>query len=213
MMKKNIAIKIFGSGSRAGISITFLIKNPLANGGCQIYYHDIGGYLNRKQKLETIKEFGNVRKMGWRTITPNAHHDWINQRDEAFLNYLPLGDKDSKRNKGTVSTVFTLYSSGVKTNRDAWAYNFSKDSLARNMRSTIVFYNEEVDRYRRSCEGKHDEDKPEAKDFINYDSNRIHWDVANKNDLAKNITSNLNSDHIRHGMYRSYCKQWLYFDK
>ena len=204
---------VFGQGTRTAISILILVKNPLHKDECRIYYHDIGDYLNRKQKLETIKELGNVRQMDWRTIIPNAYYDWINQRDEAFLNYLPLGDKDSKRNKGTVPTVFTLYSSGVKTNRDAWAYNFSKDSLVRNMRSTIVFYNEEVNRYRRACEGKHDEDKPEAQDFINYDSTRIHWDVANKNDLAKNITSNLNSDHIRHGMYRPYCKQWLYFDK
>ena len=53
----------------------------------------------------------------FRPIIPNAHHDWINQRNETFLNYLTLGDKDIKRNKGTVSSVFTLYSSGVKTNR------------------------------------------------------------------------------------------------
>ena len=60
---------------------------------CQIRYHDIGDYLDRKQKLDTIKGFGSIGNMEdrFRPIIPNAHHDWINQRSEAFLNYLPSG--------------------------------------------------------------------------------------------------------------------------
>ena len=204
---------VFGQGTRTTIAILLLVKNPLANGDCQIHYHDIGDYLNRKQKLETIKDLGNVRKMDWRTITPNAHHDWINQRDEAFLNYLPLGDKDSKRNRGTAPTVFDLYSRGVATSRDAWAYNFSKDSLTRNIQTTIAFYNEEVDRYQRACEGKHDDEKPDVQDFIKYDSTRLHWDRSNKKDVAKNISSKFIPANLRNSIYRPFCKQWLYFDR
>ena len=104
--------KIFGSGSRAGIAVTFLVKKKNAQGECQIRYHDIGDSLDRKQKLDTISVFGSIGNMAglWRDISPNKHHDWINQRSEAFLNYLPLGDKDNKRNKGAVASVFTLYS-------------------------------------------------------------------------------------------------------
>ena len=202
---------VFGQGTRTTIAILILIKNPLHKGVCQIYYHDIGDYLNRKQKLETIKEFGNVRKMDWRTISPNAHHDWINQRDESFLNYLPLVDKENKRNKGTVDSVFTLYSSGVKTNRDTWAYNFSKEGLAENMENTIAFYNSEIHRYQKAFEGNKTAEKPDVGDFVNYDSTKIHWaDLTDR--VEKNKIDYFNQENLRNGIYRPFCKQWLYFD-
>ena len=43
--------KIFGSGSRTPIAITFLVKNPSKKGKTEIHYHDIGDYLTREQKL------------------------------------------------------------------------------------------------------------------------------------------------------------------
>ena len=207
--------KIFGSGSRAGIAVTFLVKKKNAQGECQIRYHDIGDSLDRKQKLDTISDFGSIGNMAglWRDISPNKYHDWINQRNETFLNYLPLGDKDTKRNKGTVSSVFTLYSRGVATSRDAWAYNFSKAVLEENMQRTIAFYNSEVERYRHACEGKSDDNKPIVGDFLNYDSTQIHWDRANKKEVTQNKTSEFNPDNLRVGLYRPFCKQGLYFNR
>ena len=45
--------KIFGSGSRTPISITILVKklSQLQDSKATIYYHDIGDYLTREQKL------------------------------------------------------------------------------------------------------------------------------------------------------------------
>lgn len=202
--------KIFGSGSRAGIAITFLIKNPFAKNNCQVYYHDIGDYLNRKQKLETIKEFGNVRKMDWRTITPNAHHDWINQRDEAFLNYLPLGDRDSKRNKETVPTVFDLYSNGMKSNRDPWVYNFSEDELIENMERTIAFYNNQVQRYKQVCVVKNNSDKPIVDDFVEKDSRKISWSSTLTAHLVRGRETVHDKENIRKVVYRPFNKLCLY---
>ena len=206
---------VFGEGTRTNVAILLLVKKKDAQGKCQIRYRDIGDSLDRKQKLDTISVFGSIQNMEslWETIEPNKHHDWINQRSEAFLNYLPLGDKDSKRNKGTTPSVFTLYSGGVKTNRDAWAYNFSKETLTENMEKTIAFYNREVERYQQACEGKSDDNRPVVGDFLNYDSTRIHWDFANKNDVANNTESRFLTKNLRVGFYRPFCMQWLYFDR
>ena len=46
--------KIFGSGSRAPIAITILVKNPAHVGKAQIFYRDIGDYLTREDKLNRI---------------------------------------------------------------------------------------------------------------------------------------------------------------
>ena len=206
---------VFGSGSRAGIALSFLVKKKDAEGECQIQYHDIGDYLDRKQKLETIKGFRSIGNMEdrFRPIIPNAHHDWINQRSETFLNYLPLGDMDTKRNKGKVQTVFTLYSSGVKTNRDAWVYNFSKETLAENMQKTIAFYNSEVGRYQQACNEKKDSEKPVVNEFINYDSTQIHWDNKIIGDIKKGKFAKYHNGNIRYGLYRPFTKQQLYLDR
>ena len=147
---------VFGEGTRTNVAILFLVKKKDASGACKIRYHDIGDYLDRKQKLDIIRGFGSVGNMEdcWRSIKPNKHHDWINQRNEVFLNYLPLGDKDNKKNKGAVPSIFTLYSLGVATNRDAWPYNSSKAALAKNMQKTIAFYNSELLRYQQVCNDK-----------------------------------------------------------
>ena len=204
---------VFGEGTRTNVAIVFLVKKKDASGACQIRYHDIGDYLNREQKLDTIKGFSSIGNMEdcFRPIIPNVHHDWINQRNETFLNYLPLGEKDNKRNKGTVPSVFTLYGRGVATCRDAWAYNFSKVNLAENMEKTIRFYNSEVERYQKACIGKKDSEKPVVNAFVNYDSTKIHWgDLTGY--IKKNEASNFSRGNLRNGIYRPFSKQWLYFD-
>jgi len=67
--------KIFGSGSRAPIAISLLVKNPKATEHGNIYFHDIGDYLSQQDKLIKITEFvsitGITAAYGWQTITPD----------------------------------------------------------------------------------------------------------------------------------------------
>ena len=42
-----------------------------------------------------------------------------------------MGSKDAKAGK-TDDTIFKLYSRGLATGRDAYVYNFSRDSCAKN---------------------------------------------------------------------------------
>jgi predicted helicase len=88
--------KIFGSGSRTPISITLLIKKPKHTGKATIYYHDIGDYLNRDEKLKIIKEFGSVGGMEFKTIESNEHGDWISQRSDIFDTYINIENNDNQ---------------------------------------------------------------------------------------------------------------------
>ena len=88
--------KVFGQGSRAPVAITVLVRNPKASHeGCRIHYRDIGDYLTREEKLKILSDAGSIAGVDdWQTITPNRHHDWIGQRDEAFQELTPMGSKD-----------------------------------------------------------------------------------------------------------------------
>ena len=107
-----------------------------------IYYHDIGDYLTQAEKLAIITKFHSVagieQEKAWQHITPDSHHDWVNQRDDSFGEFIVIGSKGR-----TETAIFEVYSLGLTTNRDAWCYSASANALERNMGATIKFYNRE----------------------------------------------------------------------
>jgi len=195
---------VFGEGTRTNVAITLLIKNPEHTGVCKLFYHDIGDYLSREEKLKIIKDFGGIQGIEWETLTPNKNHDWINQRDPVFDKFISLGDKKDP----STPTIFEVYSSGVKTNRDAWCYNFSRDAVAANMGRMIDFYNQQVEAYQK-IEGQ----KPSVENFVDTDSKKINWSRGLKSDLTKLRKYELQIESLVQGVYRPYCKQWVYFNK
>jgi SOS-response transcriptional repressor LexA len=48
---------VFGEGPRTPVAISLFIKNPAKTGPCELYYHDIGDYLSREEKLGIINIF------------------------------------------------------------------------------------------------------------------------------------------------------------
>lgn len=198
--------QIFGSGSRAPIAISILVKNPNKNQRGQIYFHDIGDYLTRQQKLETIRKFGNIdgitRHNGWINIVPDRFNDWINQRDPDFNTYISMGDKKDRQ---TIS-IFDNYSRGLESARDPWSYNASKIVLQKNINQLINTFNNEVKRYQAS------EKFSKIEDFVIKDSTKISWSSSLLQKVTKNITYSLNIKNIYYALYRPFSKQYLYFD-
>ena len=129
--------KVFGAGSRSTIAITIGVKNPERT-GFTLRYRDIGDYLTTDQKLKIVEQ-GTVKTVEWLSIEPNSHGDWLHQRNEDFGSWPVLGEK----NAATLDAnrFFYQFSSGLKTGRDAWAYNFSSGSLRDNIKDTIDYYN------------------------------------------------------------------------
>jgi predicted helicase len=189
--------KIFGSGSRAPIAISLLVKNPDAKQHGQIYLHDIGDYLSREDKLEKITAFASIggitESKGWQAITPDQHGDWLTQRDDSFSDFLSIGNK---KDKGAVC-IFESYSSGVKTNRDYWAYNSSKRHLLSNMGRMIKFY--------RECLADNN------RDDIN-DSKKISWSWVLRERFSKGKSADFNEEKAALSMFRPFSKMWLYYD-
>jgi predicted helicase len=206
--------KIFGSGSRAGIAIALFIKNPAKSGKCEIYYNDIGDYLSRDEKLGMIKVLQSVngihREKKWQRLQPNKSHDWINQRDPAFENFVSLGDKKDD----SALTIFESYSRGIATSRDAWCYNSSETALTSNMSRMIDFYNQQVDRFSKACVGKSKSDLAELVDkVVDNDPTKISWSANLKADVARLTKHLFDNERIVTHVYRPFCKQAGYFDR
>ncbi len=187
----------FGSGSRAPIAISVLVKSPFKSERGRIFFHDIGDYLSRAEKLRIVSEFGSVqgveRARRWVEIDPNEQHDWVGQRDVAFDQFISVGDKKDK----SASVIFGGYSNGVKTNRDAWAYNASRTALGLNMKGMIDFYHEALD-----------DPKSES---IN-DQSKISWSYVLRQKFEKRQSSSFDEHKIRTALYRPFSKTNLYYD-
>ncbi len=202
--------KIFGQGSRAPIAVTLLVRDPDHVGPATIHYHDIGDYLSREDKLARLTAFGDVSDIPWQEITPNAAGDWVNQRGELFETCAPLGDKAGR----SAEAVFETYSLGVVTNRDAWAYNFSRDRPIANMDATIGFYEAERSRLARAVgSGVLPRTDEAVNGFVNTDPSRISWTRGLKHDLRLDKPAAMDAARAVASMYRPFCKQWLYFDR
>ena len=96
----------------------------LRHEGCRIHYGEIGEYLKRPEKLKILRETDSVLRFSdWQIITPNQYYDWIEQRSDTFTDFYPLGTKEAKAGNAD-NAIFKLFSSGYKTGRDPYIYNF-----------------------------------------------------------------------------------------
>src|SRR5699024_2864374 len=189
--------KIFGSGSRTPIAISILIKDDSDNH--ELYYHDIGDYLSREDKLGILSEAKSVSGLDWLKIIPDVNNDWINQRDVNYSSYRAMADENN--------SIFNLKDIGIVTNRDAWVSNFSDNSLRRNVSSMIDNYNSEVDKLDKVTEKLNDKT---VVPYITDDESKVSWSRSLKQRAARHEKTEFDENSIMISMYRPFTKKYLY---
>lgn len=193
--------QIFGEGSRAPVVITILVYHPEKTGKAEIHYCDIGDYLKREEKLDILRNRKSISssEISWEILEPNEYGDWINLRSDLFGSFVIIGDKHDKSLKEEFFNK--VYSNGLKTQRDAWCWNFSKKNLAYNIKNAITFYNSQVD----------DDDLSEDK--ILYDRKKFSWTRATINSCLKKKRFNFDEKCFVVGCYRPFIRQNIYFSR
>lgn len=189
--------KIFGSGSRTPISITILVKKPnqAQDTKAAIYYHDIGDYLSREQKLALVRKFKSVdsKALKWQLIHPNEKGDWLNQRDGSFDEF--IGMTPERKFKTSSQSWFILNSRGNETGRDTWVYNYSQKALNNHINIIVNEYNKNV-----GCK---------SKDELNYDETKVSWTSSLISKVLKGQSIH-NENIFADAVYRPFCKMRTY---
>ncbi|MDE0326635.1 MAG: DEAD/DEAH box helicase family protein [Candidatus Poribacteria bacterium] len=196
---------VFGGGSRTPVAITLLVKNPNAtHEGCRIHYHDIGDYLTHEEKLDALSKAVSIKGFSdWQTIKPNKHHDWIDQRSDAFTNFYPLGSEAAKKGEAN-DAIFRLYLRGLETTRDAYIYNFSRKACAENamrMAQDYLAARSEIE----------ENPKLTADEAARLHSSNIKWSQELKNRIQRRMTQ-FEDSHIRKAAYRPFVATNCYAD-
>ncbi|MBO3796493.1 DEAD/DEAH box helicase [Bacillus subtilis] len=187
---------VFGEGSRTLVAITILVKDGSDNH--EIYYHDIGDYLSKEQKLSTIDEYKSVEGISWDKIIPDDNNDWLNQRDERYQSFVPLySDSNNK--------IFNEMMIGVTTSRDYWVYGFSKEKTIENAERMVENYNSEIERLKQIGESGNVK-------LINTNGSFVNWSRALKNKFEKSKVISVDRNNVVLSQYRPFCKKWLYYE-
>jgi predicted helicase len=186
-------------GIQVGVSINLLVRRdvPKEKRICKIFYSAVEKNWTRWQKYRWLEEVGRSSGVKWTPILPSASHQWLTEgMKHEFDQFVPL------------STLFEQHSRGVATSRDAWAYNFDHTSLAKNIKKTIGFYNQELARW------KEREDKTiKIDNFVRNDNNEISWSRDLKQDLDRERRTEFSRSKIRRSLYRPFAEMYLFFDR
>ncbi len=186
-------------GIQVGVAITLLIKLPgheITQQG-RISYAAVGKDWKKEEKCRFLEDSKSISGVKWRKITPDVQQVWLRDKMGAgFEEFVAL--------KGG---VFDLNTNGVKTNRDAWTYNFDRDQLLKNAMKLTTNYNAELDRWARA--------KPDGRQidaFLSNDPAFICWSETLKHQLRGGHRAKFDPNEIRSSLYRPFTRQWLYFD-
>lgn len=193
---------------QTGVAIMFLIKSSKNRGKkkADIKYYNVGDYLSGGKKLMALQQ--DIFDFDFEDIIPDKNGQWLNQTDNDFYEHIPLIDKNVKNQKVGKAieqkAVFKLFSLGVATNRDDWAYDFDEKQLEKKIKYFLKIYNKD----RNSFKGINylNENKNAELDYS------IKWSRDLKKDVASNKEYKFNKSNIRKCLYRPFVYSYLYFD-
>ena len=198
-------------GIQVGVSINFLVKTRHdISEVTGINYYRTDDWLNKNQKFDFMDEKQDTAEIDWQFLYPDVRHTWITEGlNDDFDTFIPIGTKEAKKEQDdTGQVIFKTYSNGVKTNRDAWTYNFSLSLLSNNMYNMIKTYNAEVARWMQR-EDRH----PDIDEFVVSDNTKISWSEGLKRKLKSGRLAEFQSKDIRDSLYRPFTKSNLYFSR
>lgn len=199
--------KIFGSGSRTPIAITILVKNKGIKEKGQIFFYEVGDYLNREQKLAILSEHKSVLHLMGEgkliQLEPDDDNDWVNQGDKSFAKHIAIGNKKDPSS----TSIFRNYTRGLATARDVWCYNSSRSELRTNIMRMVKFYNSELKRF-----DKEKIDRGDQSALVT-DRKKISWNRGLKRDFSKGKAHQVKEDRFYECIYRPFTKTHGYFDR
>ena len=182
-------------GTTVGTAIVFLVKKPGRKSTVIRYSKLESTCYSGQEKRDRVKILKSIKGIkNWEIKSPDQHYDWLDQRRNDFLKYLPLGDTSVKKGSDD-RAIFRTYSLGIGTNRDAWAYNSNSKQLSENMQRHVEY----------CVQNGPTEPK-------NIDSTQAKWSPGLTRELQRSQPKFTDSK-IRIALYRPFFKQYLFFDK
>jgi predicted helicase len=169
-------------GIQVGVGITVAVKKTGATR--RLRYHRVPEMWRKGQKLQFLAS----GEIAWQPLTPDTEHTWL--VPEHALEY---------RKFPSITELFDLHTSGLKTNRDDVVYDWDRDKLSQRIRNFIKLYNTEVHRHKADTNA----DWPD----------RIKWSETLKQNVERGALISFEDGKIVPCLYRPFTRRFLFFDR
>ncbi len=196
--------KIFGAGSRNGVQITVLVRNPHKDqtAPASLHYAQVPEYSRLHEKFDWLTDLRDVTSDRFQIVPVTKGHDWVNLTDGTFQTLLPVCSTAKKGHNTEVAVA--EHATGVKTNCDVYVYSFSREKLESKIRQLIEAYQ----LARESMELGSTIDELTKNDHLE----SIKWTETLKQSLRNDEDIYFDESRIREVLYRPFTKIWLYED-
>lgn len=175
----------------------------------RIFYARVDEFARKEEKYRYLDDAGSLNGVEWHELEPDAKHTWLTEgmRDE-FESFLPMGTKAAKASKSVdAESIFKIYSYGVLTARDAWAYDFSEEKLRQKIERLIDYYRADLARWERKG-------APQTpQEFLLSSNPQIKWTRRLFKAIRNHLLIQFELSSLRNGIYRPFTKRHLYFSK
>src|SRR5258708_2895624 len=192
-------------GIQIGVSIALLVRTGKSTDR-RILYARIEESWTRQQKYDFLEKADNISGVQWQALKADALGNWLlSDSAQSYLSFVPLGKKSVKRStKPSGSTIFQLFSLGVVSSRDAYAYNFDALRLHQTAQTFIDIYGEKRAQIQRK--------NSNIDSLVDVNDVRIKWTRQTKAALRRGAESEFIPRAVRSAVYRPFTRTALYFD-
>jgi predicted helicase len=201
--RRREAGNVFSDEIRVGVAIYFLVKREGAT-GCKIYYNAIADYTKSEDKKSYLQT-NKLEKLPFIHILPDKKFNWVSQAENNWDVYIPLASKEAKFSPNIQHdhTIFRLFASAVKTNRDEWVIDINKKKLL----TQIEFFADNFNNQIAGLKGKRDSEIDDELDYA------IKWSDVLKKRAVTGAKLVYDENLVRKLTYRPFVNRWYYADK
>ena len=195
-------------GIQIGVAIALFVRTgKAAEADHSVRYARTGESWRKEEKYKFLDAAGSYSTVAWDPIKPDPSGHWlVGDLDERYRDFIRLGDKTIKRDASADSPVaFRIFSLGVVTSRDTYAYNFDAEKLEQIAKRFVGIYTEKL-AIATQMEGQ------DVDALIDVNDTGIKWTRQTKASLQRRAKSTLKRNAFRRALYRPFTQQTLYFD-
>jgi predicted helicase len=194
-------------GIQVGVGVTVCVRKRLTTKSTTISYHRVAENWRKEEKLSWLAQAAHLSGVSWQPLHVDAKSNWlVSNTADAFAELMPIGIRARERDDECCS-IFNLYSSGVKTNADAYVYSFDKENLSVRAREMVEDFNTQLDRWNRKGRPK------DIEGFVEVNPKVSKWIRTTKRTLARGKHLDFVDEKIRVGFYRPFTKLSHYFER
>jgi len=193
-------------GIQVGVGITIAVKSR-AHRDHKLFFHRVDKNLRREEKCEWLAGCGAMSRVPWQELTPDERHTWLVVANSGeFSRMMPLGNRQT-RAAINPEAVFRSYSSGLKSNSDAYVYDHNRDRLVTRAENMVEDFNSQLDRWRRKTHSGN------LEQFLKVDPTTHKWIRKTKRVFLRGRHLTFSESSVREVLYRPYVKKWHFFDR